>query len=181
MNTKRISFVNVTILLSILLAVALVWAVARNTVLDRTREEAPQFVYTLDLTVSPANEISQTKPISEPVIKAIEKPISKVETITAPKPVVQPLPLVPPKIMFQVLPTYPESALSEGVEGRVLLSLFVRSDGKVEKAKIVETSGHSELDNAALQAGKGWIFEPARRGAQPIESWFKIPVKFVLE
>jgi periplasmic protein TonB len=37
------------------------------------------------------------------------------------------------------------------------------------------------LDRSALSAVRRWRFEPARRGAQPIETWVQVPVRFELK
>ena len=38
-----------------------------------------------------------------------------------------------------------------------------------------------DLDSAAADAVKKWLFEPARIGQQPIAVWVLLPVKFELK
>lgn len=47
--------------------------------------------------------------------------------------------------------------------------------------KKVESAGHRDLDSAAAEAVKKWLFEPARAGKTPVAVWVLLPVKFELE
>jgi protein TonB len=50
----------------------------------------------------------------------------------------------------------------------------------VEQVKVERSAGHTDLDQAALEAVSRWRFEPARRGRQPVAVWVLIPVEFTL-
>ena len=63
---------------------------------------------------------------------------------------------------YQVKPHYPESARRAGVQGITLLKLRVLENGKVGEVQIEQSAGHADLDNAAVDAVKRWLFEPAR-------------------
>ncbi|MCX5725630.1 MAG: energy transducer TonB [Candidatus Saganbacteria bacterium] len=178
MNTKKALISDVAILVSVILAAGLVFGVARFTSYEITKaKNVPVFQYAEEISISPniaQNSIS--KVMSFP--KVIEQTLPKVAvaekaTLT--------LPIIPPRVLLSVLPQYPEAALREGTQGTVLLSLFVGSDGKVGRAEIAKTSGNSELDSSAAEAGKKWTFEPAKYGAGAIEARFEIPVKFVIQ
>ena len=78
-------------------------------------------------------------------------------------------------------PVYPMIARRKGYEGVVLLSVEVLSDGRVAQVKIKKSSGYAVLDTSALEAVKGWKFEPARRTDIPVTVWVHVPVKFVLK
>ena len=45
---------------------------------------------------------------------------------------------------------YPSDALARGLEGRVLVTAVIGTDGQVRGAKLAESSGHAMLDKAAL-------------------------------
>ena len=47
---------------------------------------------------------------------------------------------------------YPQAAVDAGHEGTVLLLLIMRPDGTLQSASIAASSGHAELDEAALHA-----------------------------
>jgi protein TonB len=81
---------------------------------------------------------------------------------------------------YQVKPRYPDSARRRGVEGTVIIKAYVTEQGRVEQVQVERSAGHSDLDQAAVEAVERWRFEPARRGRQPIAMWVSIPVRFIL-
>ncbi len=86
----------------------------------------------------------------------------------------------PPKVKDRVLPVYPEIAKKAGIEGSVLLHLFVDETGRVIKvlvAKSLETS----LDQAALEAARKTTFYPALQRDKPVGVWVAYPVRFKLK
>jgi protein TonB len=78
-------------------------------------------------------------------------------------------------------PEYPATARRRGYEGTVVMEVFVDREGRVQDLRLYQSSGHEVLDRAAMQAVKGWLFEPARRGKDKIEMWVKVPLNFRLE
>jgi TonB family protein len=91
------------------------------------------------------------------------------------------LPVLPPKVIYRIMPEYPASVLAKGIEGSSILAVYVGTTGLPEKIEIKMSSGAEELDASAIKALMQWRFEPSRRGAQAIESWFQIPVVFKLK
>ncbi len=58
-------------------------------------------------------------------------------------------------------PTYPEIARRWGHEGVVVVRIYIDAEGSVEDAVLLSSSGHQELDNAALEIiRKRWNFQP---------------------
>jgi protein TonB len=82
---------------------------------------------------------------------------------------------------YQVKPRYPDSARRAGVQGTTLLKLRVLENGKVGDIEVEKSAGHRDLDKAAAEAVKKWLFEPARLGREPIAVWVLLPVKFELQ
>jgi periplasmic protein TonB len=82
---------------------------------------------------------------------------------------------------YQVKPLYPESARKAGAQGITLLKLRVLENGKVGEVQIEQSAGHPDLDMAAADAVRRWLFEPARMGKQPVAVWVLLPVKFELQ
>ena len=78
-------------------------------------------------------------------------------------------------------PRYPLASRRAGEQGTVTLRILVARDGMPTQVDVEKSSGSRHLDGAALQAVRGWRFAPARRGAEPIESWLLVPVVFRLE
>ncbi|HEX2261366.1 MAG TPA: TonB family protein [Candidatus Binatia bacterium] len=81
---------------------------------------------------------------------------------------------------YQVKPRYPESARKIGAQGITLLRVRVLENGHVGEVLIEKSAGFRELDSSAAEAVKKWLFEPARRGKDPVQVWVLLPVKFEL-
>jgi TonB family protein len=81
---------------------------------------------------------------------------------------------------YQVKPRYPESARRAGAQGVTLLRVRVMENGRVGEVVIDQSAGFRDLDFAAAEAVKKWLFEPARRGKEPVSVWVLLPVKFEL-
>jgi protein TonB len=77
-------------------------------------------------------------------------------------------------------PAYPSFAQSQGWEGKVLLKVHVLSSGRPDNIAVQKSSGRKTLDEAALNAVKGWTFVPAKRGQTPIDGWVTVPIEFKL-
>lgn len=78
-------------------------------------------------------------------------------------------------------PRYPPAARRNGHEGRVMLKVLVNPAGAPARVEIDQSSGSPLLDGAALDAVRGWRFVPARRGAQNVEGWVRVPLVFRLD
>lgn len=76
---------------------------------------------------------------------------------------------------------YPKLARRRGQEGTVWLNVQVDTAGAVSDIQVLESSGFSQLDQAALKAVRRWHFIAARRDGQAEVSYVKIPVKFQLD
>lgn len=81
---------------------------------------------------------------------------------------------------YQVKPRYPESARRAGVQGVTLLRVRVLENGRVGEVVVDQSAGFRDLDFAAMDAVKKWLFEPARRGKEAVSVWVMLPVKFEL-
>jgi TonB family protein len=80
-------------------------------------------------------------------------------------------------------PVYPRDLAENGVEGSVILSFRVLSDGTVaaDSIKVEESSGNARLDAAAkAEAATRWRFLPATENGVPVESDHKFRVVFSL-
>ena len=87
----------------------------------------------------------------------------------------------PPVAINPVSPVrYPPALLAQGIEGRVLLRLYVDSAGNVipDSTRIAESSGYPALDSAALVAAPELRFAPALHQGQAIAAPFLQPVQF---
>jgi protein TonB len=78
-------------------------------------------------------------------------------------------------------PAYPAAARRRGDQGTAMLKVLVDSEGAPLRIELDQSSGSRLLDGAALDAVKSWRFVPARRGAENVEGWVRVPVVFRLE
>lgn len=84
----------------------------------------------------------------------------------------------PPQPTSKIPPTYPSSLLSKGVGGRVLVSCTIDASGRVVATSIKESSGHPDLDKAAINAVNRWKFKPGTRGGKNVKSVALVPFNF---
>ncbi|MDW7772945.1 MAG: energy transducer TonB [Desulfobulbaceae bacterium] len=78
-------------------------------------------------------------------------------------------------------PDYPELARRRGWEGTVLLEVEVAPDGRVRSVRVASGSSYRLLDAAALEAVRGWHFQPGLRDGLPMAMKVRVPVHFVLK
>ncbi len=88
--------------------------------------------------------------------------------------------LTDPVPRYNPRPEYPREARKFGWEGTVLLIIQVLPDGNTGKIEIKESSGYSVLDQAAVQAIRGWRFTPAQRQGISVPATIELPVIFKL-
>ena len=84
------------------------------------------------------------------------------------------------KWVYQYL-KYPETALMEGVQGRVMVDFIIGKDGKVSDVRVVKGVS-PELDAEAVKvvsASPKW--KPGRRAGEKVRVSMTIPVEFRLE
>ena len=82
----------------------------------------------------------------------------------------------PPRLLKQTRPVYPQEAFIKKIEGVVTLEIIIGIDGKVGRAKIVRSI--PQLDAAAIQCVRQWIFAPAIKGGRPVVTIATAPVTF---
>ena len=85
-----------------------------------------------------------------------------------------------PRGGYQGRPSYPSTARRLGVEGTTMLRVHVGADGRVGDVVVESSAGHTDLDQAAVDAVRRWRFEPARRGTEAVAMWVRLPVEFRL-
>ena len=75
---------------------------------------------------------------------------------------------------------YPPALYQQGIEGRVLLRLYVDSTGALvrDSTKIAESSGYPAFDSAAVAAVPRLRFAPGRRDGVAVGMRFAQPIVF---
>lgn len=85
--------------------------------------------------------------------------------------------LVEPTVVQKVDPRYPESALAAGLEGNVLVKVWVDTSGYVRKVVVLK-SDHEIFIASAIEAAKQWIFTPAYMLGKTVSVWASIPFRY---
>lgn len=108
-----------------------------------------------------------------------------------PEPVVEappPKPAAPVQITGDMLqcskksePNYPPVSRRMGEQGSVKLRLELDETGHITSAKVIESSGHTRLDNAGLATVKNWRCQAATRDGQPVRAVALQTFDFILE
>ncbi len=164
--------------------------------------KAPSFVQPLQ-TVFIDEPVSEPEPEIEPVkpeiedIAPVDQPVPELQIADIPVPttdVVAPpsesaitgTPSEPGAISQQlktsnrVEPTYPATSRRLGEEGTVRLKVLVDEKGRPKDVGVLNTSGFSRLDQAAIEAVKRWRFVAATDGNRPISTWTQVAITFKL-
>ncbi len=79
-------------------------------------------------------------------------------------------------LIQRIEPTYPTLARSARVQGDVVLSAIINTNGQIENLQLV--SGHPMLVPAAIAAVKQWRYKPYLLNGQPVEVETTITVIF---
>jgi len=148
---------------------------------SKSKTAEPKQAEILPRPVLPAPASIETAPAV--AVAAPEVPRAAVESRTAAPPAEAPAtpPLFNAAYLRNPAPAYPAIARRSGDQGTVMLKVLVSPEGAPVRVELDQSSGSKPLDSAALDAVKGWRFVPARRGAQNIEGWVRVPVVFKLE
>ena len=85
-----------------------------------------------------------------------------------------------PEYRSNPAPIYPDSARRKRQEGVVWLMVEVSEWGDARAVAVERTSGYAALDDAALEAVRGWKFSPARQGDRAVAARVEVPVRFRL-
>ncbi|MCX6551557.1 MAG: energy transducer TonB, partial [Acidobacteria bacterium] len=73
------------------------------------------------------------------------------------------------------------SASARRVEDVVVLKVLVAPSGRAEDVQVLRGSQKDPaFDAAAMIAVRQWAFTPARKGGQPVASWYNVGVPFQL-
>lgn len=84
-----------------------------------------------------------------------------------------------PKLISEATAEYTQQAVDARIEGPVKLRLTVSEVGKVTKVEVLEGLGHG-LDEAAVEAAKKFVFEPAEINNQPAAVVLTFTINFSL-
>ena len=77
---------------------------------------------------------------------------------------------------------YPAIKVHLGNEGTTFVNVTVGTDGSVKNVTLAQSSGHQELDEAAVDCiATRWHFKPAMQDGQPVEFTKQYAIKWKLQ
>jgi protein TonB len=75
---------------------------------------------------------------------------------------------------------YPDMAYKAGMEGKILVKVWINEDGQVTSTEVLEGSSKTGMVEAACEGLKRTRFEPARQHGRPMATSILIPIVFDL-
>jgi protein TonB len=78
-------------------------------------------------------------------------------------------------------PVYPAISRRMGEEGKLVLRVELDEAGRIDDARVIDSSGYDRLDKAALEAVRSWRCRPSMRDGQPVRAVALQPFNFVLQ
>ncbi len=88
--------------------------------------------------------------------------------------------VTPPRLLYKVEPQYTQEAKDAGIQGTVVLSVEIGTDGIVRNVD-VQRSLEPELDERAIEAVRQWRFTPGMKDGVPATIASVIEVNFRLQ
>jgi protein TonB len=76
---------------------------------------------------------------------------------------------------------YPKAAQTKGLEGYVLLNLFVGDDGRVGGVKVLDAKPSGVFEESARTFVREWSFAPGTYEGQVVGAWVKQKIVFQLQ
>lgn len=160
-----------------------------------TKDEPPKIEDTTRTEESPNNQKrteeervnnkSEKKEITNAEPKEItEKPSSckvSCENANIPAEVERAKVISAPKAIGRIEPVYPRSARRRGREGIVTIEAAVEETGQVGDVAVVATSGHDDLDSAAIKAVRKAKFVPANDKGRSVAAKLRLTFNFRLK
>jgi protein TonB len=83
-------------------------------------------------------------------------------------------------LLQRVMPVYPAVSVRRGEQGVTSVEIHVTPGGRVDKVRVVRSSGSRDLDRAAESAFRKWRFAPLKPGAPPEGKWVRTMQRFIL-
>lgn len=73
---------------------------------------------------------------------------------------------------------YRQDLRDAGLEGQTNVWFFIDREGRVTDTRIQQSSGHADLDEAALRVAAAMRFSPALNRDEPVPVWVAFPISF---
>jgi TonB family protein len=76
-------------------------------------------------------------------------------------------------------PVYPEAAKQDKRQGNVVLAFHIGADSTVQESKVVRTSGHADLDEAARVGLSKCKFKPSMQNGIAAPGWVEFEYRWI--
>jgi protein TonB len=131
---------------------------------------------TSSTSTQPASTASPTTRETRPAVTEAEPAPQPVSTPTTPT---RPLGETrDAKVVRQVQPGYPQLAYRRRLTGWVEIRFNVGTDGRVGNVEVIRADPPRMFDREAIRAVEQWMFEPALRDGQPVQSSLSRRIEF---
>ena len=87
--------------------------------------------------------------------------------------------ITPPKLISSAEPNYTDEARQAHIQGKIILSVTIRTDGTAKVDKVVQGLGYG-LDEKAMEAVEKWRFVPGMKDGQPVDVQLPVTMNFKL-
>ncbi|OEE75308.1 ferric siderophore ABC transporter substrate-binding protein [Enterovibrio norvegicus FF-162] len=131
-----------------------------------------------------AKPIEKIKPIEKPKKQATDNKPIDTRTNAQMNQAKDSAPVIVERPQFKVRPSqpaYPRMAMRKGMQGNVLIEVWLDEGGKQIKQALVKSSGFDLLDSAAMSAVKKWRFQSHTVNGVALAHRVRIPVRFNLD
>lgn len=133
---------------------------------------------------TPAPRVQATASVQPPAPPVDDRTAQTPKSVPAQHPILQPALQEPAYVMGSPQnpePDYPFVARKFEWEGVVRISVDVSASGQPQQVEVLHSSGHSVLDQTALETIRDqWLFQPARQNGIAVPAKVVVPVQFVL-
>ena len=82
------------------------------------------------------------------------------------------------EVVAAMMRAYPPILKDAGIGGQTLVWFFISEQGRVLDKRVSKSSGHEQLDEAALQVAGVYEFTPALNRDKVVKVWVQIPITF---
>ena len=82
------------------------------------------------------------------------------------------------EVVQAMMRAYPPILRDAGIGGQTLVWFFISEQGRVLDSRVSKSSGHEQLDEAALQVAGVYEFTPALNRDKVVKVWVQIPITF---
>jgi protein TonB len=86
----------------------------------------------------------------------------------------------PPRAISSPQPDFSADARKRKVDGLVVVSGYVGTDGNYHDPKVLRSFGDSRLDVKVLEAVKKWTFDPCTRDGKPVNCRMNMSIEIHL-